>query len=136
MSIHNTLELAPMSQGFHLITDKVVDKIGKLPENGLLNLFVKHTSAGITLNENADPDVRRDFHRFINDMIPESYPHFRHTLEGSDDMPAHIKASLLGQSLQIPVQNGRLALGTWQGIYFCEFRKNAGPRSIILTIIS
>ena len=136
--IYNQLEIfiQPKAEGFHLITDEIVSHIGDLPEKGMLHLFIKHTSAGLTLNENADPDVQHDLNQFIRDLIPEDYPDFKHTMEGPDDMPAHIKSSLVGQSLSIPVIDGKLALGTWQGIYLCEFRRKAGARRIILTIIS
>ena len=102
----------------------------------MLHILVKHTSAGITLNENADPSVRSDFNTFIDDLVPEDYPRFRHTLEGSDDMPAHLKSSLIGQSITIPVTNHRLNLGTWQGVYFCEFRNYGGNRKLVLTLYS
>ncbi len=130
------ISLPSFSRGFHLITSLIVSELGPLPEKGLVNILVKHTSAGITLNENADPDVRGDFERFINKLIPESHPLYEHTIEGPDDMPAHIKSSLFGQSLTIPVTNHNLNLGTWQGIYFCEFRNNGGRRKIVLSIFS
>lgn len=123
-------------RGYHLITSIIKKSLPNLPEKGLLNILVKHTSAGITINENADPSVRHDFNTFLNDMVPESYSLFTHTLEGGDDMPAHIKASLIGQSITIPITNGRLNLGTWQGIYFCEFRNHGGTRRLVLTIFS
>ncbi len=110
-----------------------------LPEiegDGLLHLFIKHTSAGLTINENADPSVQEDFEAFLNKLIPENHPVYTHTLEGPDDMPAHIKASLVGSSVSIPITNGRLNLGTWQGIYLCEFRNHGGSRSIVVTIVS
>jgi secondary thiamine-phosphate synthase enzyme len=122
--------------GFHIITDTVVDKIGILPENGILNLFIKHTSAGLAINENADPTVLADFKSFFGDWIPERYSKFLHTYEGPDDMPAHIKASVVGQSLTIPITNHRLNLGIWQGIYLCEFRRDGGNRKLVATIIS
>ncbi|MFO7789360.1 MAG: secondary thiamine-phosphate synthase enzyme YjbQ [Bacteroidales bacterium] len=128
------IRLSPKSQGFHLITKDIFKEIPELPENGIMHLFIKHTSAGLTLNENASPDVRYDFHNFIQKLIPESFPDFLHTLEGPDDMPAHIKASLIGQTVTIPIINKQMALGTWQGIYLGEFRKNAGPREIIISI--
>lgn len=120
--------------GFHLITPQILSRIGELPETGLLNLFIKHTSAGLTINENADSTVLGDFKTFFSDWIPENYPKFRHTYEGADDMPAHIKASIVGQSLTVPITNGRLNLGTWQGIYLCEFRYSGGRRNIVATI--
>lgn len=123
-------------RGFHLITSLIEKSLPNLPKEGLLNILVKHTSAGITTNENADPSVRHDFNTFVNDMVPENYPRFTHTLEGDDDMPAHLKASLIGQSITIPITNGRLNLGTWQGIYFCEFRNHGGTRRLVLTVYS
>jgi secondary thiamine-phosphate synthase enzyme len=123
-------------RGFHLITSLIENSLHKLPEKGLLNILVKHTSAGITTNENADPSVRHDFMTFVNDLVPENYPRFTHTLEGDDDMPAHLKASLIGQSITIPITHGRLNLGTWQGIYFCEFRNRGGTRRLVLTVYS
>ena len=120
--------------GFHLITQDVLSKIGALPETGLLNLFIKHTSAGLTINENADSSVMSDFKTFFSDWIPENYPKFEHDYEGKDDMPAHIKSSVIGQSLTIPITNHRLNLGTWQGIYLCEFRYSGGRREIVATI--
>lgn len=121
-------------RGFHLITSLIEKSLANLPEEGLLNILVKHTSAGITINENADPSVRHDFNTFVNDLVPENYSRFTHTLEGDDDMPAHLKASLIGQSITIPITNGRLNLGTWQGIYFCEFRNHGGTRRLVLTV--
>ena len=126
--------LPEYSYGFHLITPQILSRIGDLPEAGLLNLFIKHTSAGLTINENADSTVLSDFKTFFSDWIPENYPKFRHTYEGADDMPAHIKASIVGQSLTIPVTNARLNLGTWQGIYLCEFRYSGGRRNLVATI--
>ena len=120
--------------GFHLITSDILSGIGELPETGLLNLFIKHTSAGLTLNENADPSVLADFKTFFSDWIPENYPKFEHNDEGQDDMPAHIKSSVTGQSLTIPITNRRLNLGTWQGIYLCEFRYSGGRRKMVATI--
>jgi len=122
--------------GFHLITSQIVSQVGELPEAGLLNLFIKHTSAGLTINENADSSVLFDFNTFFSDLIPENYPKFVHDYEGEDDMPAHIKSSVIGQSLTIPITNHRLNLGTWQGIYLCEFRYNGGRRKIVATIYS
>jgi secondary thiamine-phosphate synthase enzyme len=120
--------------GFHLISPQILSHIGTLPETGLLNLFLKHTSAGLTINENADPSVWSDFKTFFSDWIPEHYPKFEHCNEGRDDMPAHIKASVIGQSLTIPITNGRLNLGVWQGIYLCEFRYSGGRRQIVATV--
>jgi secondary thiamine-phosphate synthase enzyme len=123
-------------RGFHLITSAVLNQLPKLPDAGLLNLHLKHTSAGLTLNENADPSVRTDFDSFINKLVPEHAPYFTHTTEGSDDMPAHLKSSLFGATLTIPITKGRLNLGTWQGIYLCEFRDYGGPRQLVATIYS
>ena len=123
-------------RGYHLITQKIIENLPPLPDTGLLNVFMKHTSAGLTLNENADPSVRVDFEGFMNKLIPENDPVYTHTMEGSDDMPAHLKASILGNSLTIPISEGRLNLGTWQGIYLCEFRNYGGSRNIVLTIYS
>jgi secondary thiamine-phosphate synthase enzyme len=136
MIYQKEISLKNYSRGYHLITREIENSLGKLPEQGLLNVLVKHTSAGITLNENADPSVRTDFNTFIDEMVPEDYPRFRHTLEGSDDMPAHLKSTLIGQSITIPITNHRLNLGTWQGIYFCEFRNYGGNRRLVLTVYS
>jgi len=123
-------------RGYHLITKIILQNISDLPENGLINIFIKHTSAALTLNENADPSVRVDFESFMNSLIPEDYNLYSHTAEGIDDMPAHIKSSLFGNSLTIPITNGRLNAGTWQGIYLCEFRNHGGNRKIVVTIYS
>lgn len=131
-----SFKLAPKARGFHLITSVVERELGPLPEVGLLHLFVQHTSCGLTLNENADPSVRVDFESITNRLVKEREPYLTHILEGDDDMPAHIKSSLYGQSLTIPITNGRLNLGTWQGIYFCEFRNYGGSRSVIATVYS
>lgn len=128
--------LPSFKRGFHLITDVIVREIGPMPETGLLNIFLKHTSAGLTINENADPSVRYDFESFINKLIPENHPLYTHILEGDDDMPAHIKSSLFGNTLTIPISGSKLALGTWQGIYLCEFRNYGGARSILATIVA
>lgn len=127
--------LASYPRGFHLITNEVLNKIGDLPEKGILQLFIKHTSAGITINENADPTVRIDFESSFNHLVKENEPFYKHTFEGSDDMPAHIKTSLVGNSISIPITNHQLNLGTWQGIYLCEFRNHGGNRNFIATII-
>ncbi|MCX7949281.1 MAG: secondary thiamine-phosphate synthase enzyme YjbQ [Treponemataceae bacterium] len=129
--------LPPFPRGYHLITpliERELSSLGPLPPAGLLNLFLQHTSAALTINENADPTVRKDFETMMNHLVPDGFRGFLHTLEGADDMSAHIKASLLGQSLTIPIQNGRLGLGTWQGIYLCEFRHQGGRRTIVATI--
>jgi secondary thiamine-phosphate synthase enzyme len=127
--------LPSYSRGFHIITHLIEKEIPEIKQiqSGLLHIFIKHTSASLSINENADPDVRGDFERHINKMIPENAPYYQHTLEGPDDMPAHIKASLLGSSLSIPITNGKLNMGTWQGIYLCEHRNHGGRRSIIAT---
>jgi len=116
------IQLPHYSRGFHLITRDIISQLPALPESGLLVIFIKHTSAGLTINENADPDVRHDFQTFFNKLVPDGAPYFIHTLEGPDDMSAHIKASLIGSSVTIPIKNHRLNLGTWQGVYLCEFR--------------
>ena len=122
--------------GFHLITPQILSHIEELPETGLLNLFIKHTSAGLTINENADRTVLSDFKSFFSDWIPENYPKFNHIDEGNDDMPAHLKSSVVGQSLTIPITNGQLNMGIWQGIYLCEFRYSGGRRRIVATVYS
>jgi len=131
-----SMVLAPRARGFHLITREVVRQLTDLPriQVGVAHLFIKHTSASLCLNENADPDVRGDLERHFNVLAPENAPHYRHTVEGPDDMPAHIKAALLGSSLTLPVSQGRLALGTWQGIYLCEHRNHGGPRTLVATL--
>ena len=130
------IKLPAYPKGFHLITKMVNDRISELPDTGLVHILLKHTSAGITLNENADPSVRTDFESFMNKLIPENDPAYTHIFEGADDMPAHLKSSLIGQTLMIPVTNGHLNLGTWQGIYLCEFRNHGGPRRLVVTIYS
>ena len=130
-----TLTLPAKPRGFHLVTRDVLGAVPELSrvKAGLLHVFIKHTSAGLTLNENADPDVRADFETAMNHAVPETLPYV-HTLEGPDDMPAHVKASLLGSSVTIPISAGRPALGTWQGIYLCEHRDRATPRTLVLTL--
>ncbi len=130
------LKLPAYSRGYHLITREVTQQLGQLPEQGLLNLFIQHTSAGLTINENADPSVRTDFETIFNKLVPENDPDYIHTMEGPDDMPAHIKSTMTGVSVTIPISGGRLALGTWQGIYLCEFRNHGGSRKILATIYS
>jgi len=130
------IELPAFNRGFHLITDLIVNRLTALPVSGILHLFIKHTSAGICINENADPTVLADFEAIFDRLVPENQPYYRHTLEGSDDMPAHIKSVLTGVELSIPISNGHLNLGTWQGIYLCEFRNRGGSRKIVTTIIS
>lgn len=129
------IQLPAFSRGFHLITEEVVAQMGALPETGVLHLFILHTSAGLTLNENYDPSVRVDFEQIFNRMVPENQPFYTHTLEGADDMPAHVKSSLVGSSVSIPIRAGRLHLGTWQGIYLCEFRNHGGRRKLVATIL-
>lgn len=127
--------LAAKHRGCHLVTREIIDKLPKpLPKAGLLNLFVKHTSCALSINENADPDVRSDMEKIMNHIVRENEPYYDHLLEGADDMPAHAKSSLFGVSLSIPITDGRLNLGTWQGIYLCEFRDYGGPRRIVATI--
>lgn len=136
MVIQRELKLKPYPQGFHLITKDILELLeGDFPQEGLLNLFIQHTSAALTINENADPSVREDFEAFVKHLVPDSYPHFKHIAEGGDDMPAHIKSSLFGVSITLPISNWQLKLGTWQGIYLCEFRNYGGPRRITATIL-
>lgn len=131
-----SIQLPPYPRGFHLITELVIRELNELNNInvGMLHVFIKHTSASLTINENADPTVLSDFESHINVMVPENAPYYRHTIEGPDDMPAHIKASLMGSSIQVPVSNGRLQLGTWQGIYLCEHRNRARGRELIITL--
>lgn len=129
--------LPAMRRGCHLITGEITRRLpNPLPDSGLLNVFVKHTSCGLTINENADPDVRSDMDRILDNLVPENEPYYNHTMEGADDMPAHAKSSLMGVSLTIPITNGRLNLGIWQGIYLCEFRDYGGERTIVLSVYS
>ena len=129
------IRLKPFSRGYHLITREVLDDISEIStiKMGMLQVFIKHTSASLTINENADPTVRDDFESHMNKMVPEDAPYYIHTYEGPDDMPAHIKASLMGTSVQIPITKGRLNLGIWQGIYLCEHRNNASGRNLVIT---
>lgn len=129
------ITLPPKSQGIHLITDDIVSRLGQLPPMGLLHVFVQHTSCALCVNENYDPDVRADMEKILHRLVPESQPYYQHTLEGPDDMPAHAKAALLGSGLTLPITNGRLNLGAWQGIYLCEFRRNGGPRKLVATVM-
>lgn len=133
--IHKQVSLSPRSRGFHLITQEIREALPELRqvETGLLHLFILHTSASLTINENADPDVRVDLESSMNAIAPEHFPYV-HTCEGPDDMPAHVKASLLGSSVSLPVHQGRLVLGTWQGIYLCEHRDHASSRRLVLTL--
>ncbi len=128
------ITLPEYARGFHLITDEVLRSLEDLPKAGILHLFIKHTSAGLTINENADPTVRVDFASSFDQLIKEREPFYKHTIEGDDDMPAHIKASLVGFSVTIPITDHRLNLGVWQGIYLCEFRNQGGKRNLIATI--
>lgn len=130
------LTLAALPRGFHIITNQIEKALGPLPEKGMLNIFLQHSSAGLTINENADPSVLVDFETTFNKLIPEGDRDYTHIFEGQDDMPAHIKSALVSVSLNIPIQNHRLSLGVWQGIYLCEFRNNGGKRKIICTITS
>lgn len=129
------IKLQARSRGYHLITREIESQLD-LPEKGILNLFIQHTSAGLSINENADPSVRVDFESIFNQLVPENQSFYTHTMEGPDDMPAHIKSSLVGVSLNIPIKNHKLALGTWQGIYLCEFRDYGGARRVVATIYS
>ena len=137
-TVQKEIILEAYPRGFHLITHAIEQQLPELRsiDAGILNVFIKHTSASLTINENADPDVRRDMEMYFNTVASDDTPYFIHTMEGSDDMPAHIKASMLGSSVQIPIANGRLALGTWQGVYLGEHRNNGGRRKLVLTIIS
>lgn len=136
MWIQTELRLPPYPRGFHLITDQVVAQVPQLKtiRVGLMHLFIKHTSASLTINENADPTVRYDFENHFNRSIPENHPDYRHCDEGSDDLPAHLKSSILGSSVSIPISEGRLNMGVWQGIYLCEHRNSAGGRCLVVTL--
>lgn len=136
MWLQKEFTLRSRNKGFHLITDEILSNIPEIHQIkiGLINILLKHTSASLTLNENADPDVRTDMKNYFDELVPENTDYFEHTSEGSDDMPAHIKTSLLGNSLTIPITNGRLNLGTWQGIYLCEHRNYGGSRKVCITI--
>lgn len=133
--IQKQIQLKPYTRGFHLITNEIEGSIPEISQIrvGQLQIFIKHTSASLTINENADSTVRLDFESHFNKMVPESAPYYKHTYEGPDDMPAHIKSSLLGSSVQIPITNGKLNLGIWQGVYLCEHRDYGGSRNIVLT---
>lgn len=136
MWAQRSITLSPRPRGFHLVTEEITREIPEMRSVrvGLMHLFIRHTSASLSLNENADPDVRVDFETWFNRAVPDGMPGFVHTLEGPDDMAAHIKASLLGSSLSVPIAGGRLALGTWQGIYLCEHRDRGGERSLVATV--
>lgn len=129
------LQLRPYQRGFHLITETILEAMPEMGhiQTGMLHVFIKHTSASLTINENADPTVRLDFESHMNKMVPENAPYYVHNYEGSDDMPAHIKASLMGASVQVPITNGRLNMGIWQGIYLCEHRNHAFGRKLVIT---
>ena len=134
--LQKKISLKPSARGFHLITGEILQCLPELRQisHGVLHLFIQHTSASLTINENADPDVRTDFESHFNRLVPENAPHYIHTLEGPDDMPAHLKASVFGSSLSIPITDGNLNLGTWQGIYLCEHRDHGGSRHLIATV--
>jgi len=134
--IQKEILLQPRQRGFHLITDEVINNIPELIDIsiGSLSIFIKHTSASLTINEDADPTVRIDFESHFNEAVPENAPYYRHTIEGSDDMPAHLKSSILGSSITVPISDGKLNLGTWQGIYLCEHRNKKPTRKIVITI--
>ncbi len=129
-------QLPAYKRGFHIITSHVLENLQEIKsiKTGMCNIFIQHTSAGLSINENADPDVRGDFERHFNKMVPENEPHYEHTMEGPDDMPAHIKSAMTGFSLTVPVTNGKLNLGTWQGIYLCEFRNGSHRRKLVATV--
>jgi secondary thiamine-phosphate synthase enzyme len=136
MWVQREVTLRPRPRGFHLVTREIESELPELRSIrvGLAHLFIRHTSASLTLNENASPDVREDFEAYFDEAVPEDAAYWTHTIEGPDDMPAHIKASVLGPSLTIPVRDGRLALGTWQGVYLCEHRNRGGARSVVVTL--
>ena len=129
------IQLPAFARGFHIITDHVQQALDPLPETGILHLFIKHTSAGLTINENADPTVLDDFERIFNHIVPEDLPFIQHTMEGPDDMPAHVKSAMVGSSVSLPITKGQFNLGTWQGIYLCEFRNRSRQRTLVATII-
>ena len=137
MILQKGIKLRSRSRGFHLVTSEIISQIPEIRtvRHGELHVFIKHTSASLTLNENADPTVREDFEKHFNKLAPEHAPYYEHDTEGSDDMPAHLKSSMLGSSVSIPVTDGKLNLGTWQGIYFCEHRNDGGERELVLTLI-
>lgn len=136
MVVQIEFALREKPRGIHVITDEVICHLPLLPETGILNLFIKHTSAALTLNENADPEVRGDLERIFNRLVKEREPYYRHVLEGDDDMPAHAKTVIAGVTLTIPISGGKLNLGTWQGIYLCEFREQGGARRLVATVIA
>ncbi|CVK17052.1 secondary thiamine-phosphate synthase enzyme [Apibacter mensalis] len=128
--------LKERNRGFHLITDEIISKLPSLPSTGILHLFIKHTSAGLTINENTDPEVRFDLENIFNHVVQEGEPYYTHIYEGEDDMPSHAKSIIAGMNLSIPITNGKLNLGIWQGIYLCEFRNRGGNRKMVATILS
>jgi secondary thiamine-phosphate synthase enzyme len=136
-TLQKTFQLRPYPRGFHLIEKEIEENMPQMKDikAGIAHIFIHHTSAGLTLNENADPTVRGDFERHFNEMVPENMDYYEHTQEGADDKPAHIKASLLGSSVSLPIQNGKLLTGTWQGVYLCEHRNHAGGRKITITVM-
>jgi len=136
MVIQNQIILPSFPRGFHIITDEIVKEIPEIKDisAGLLHVFIQHTSASLTINEDADSTVRDDFESHFNQMVPENAPYYRHTFEGSDDIPAHLKSAILGSSVSIPITDGKLNLGTWQGIYLCEHRNRGGSRKLVVTI--
>ncbi|MBK7106571.1 MAG: YjbQ family protein [Ignavibacteriae bacterium] len=137
MYIQTEINLKPKNRGFHIITREVENAIPEMKniKTGLANIFIQHTSASLTINENVSPDVRRDMEKYFNNIVSENISYFEHTYEGTDDMPAHIKSSLLGPSLTIPIKDGKFNLGTWQGIYLCEHRDYGGSRKIVITLM-
>lgn len=136
MWIQKEIKLSPKSRGYHIITDEILSEIPEIKniKTGLAHIFIQHTSAALTINENADPSVRRDFESHFNRTVPEDTSLYEHTLEGTDDMTSHIKSSLLGSSVSIPITNGRFNLGTWQGVYLCEHRNRGGSRKLVITL--
>jgi secondary thiamine-phosphate synthase enzyme len=133
---HSEIQVGPFKRGFHIITNEIINAIESLPETGMLHAFIRHTSAGICINENYDPTVRDDFKLYFERLAPEDLPGVTHDMEGPDDMPSHIKSTITGCSIDIPIINGELGLGRWQGIYLCEFRNSAPKRHIIVSVIS
>lgn len=135
--LQHDIQLPPFSRGFHLITSLIEEKLPDLSglQAGIAHIFIQHTSASLSINENADPTVRTDLEAHFNEMVPENAPYYQHTMEGPDDMPAHIKAALLGHAVSVPFRNGRFCLGTWQGIYLCEHRNRAGARRLVVTLM-
>ena len=136
MWLQKNIQIGPCPRGFHIITDHIINKVPEIEKIniGVLHLFIKHTSASLTLNENTDQTVRKDFENHFNELVPENQPYYQHTFEGPDDMPAHLKTSILGSSVSVPISNGQLNLGTWQGIYLCEHRNKAYERKMVITI--